>query len=56
MQRYALAIVFGPTLFQTDGQDNSAGRAIEDLIEHYTHIFEVRPGGILGTDDVRRQP
>lgn len=55
MQRYALAIVFGPTLFQTDGQDNSAGRAIEDLIEHYTDIFEVRPRGILGTDDVRQQ-
>ncbi|XP_075871057.1 arf-GAP with Rho-GAP domain, ANK repeat and PH domain-containing protein 1 isoform X4 [Nelusetta ayraudi] len=41
MQSHALAIVFGPTLFQTDGQDYSAGRAIEDLIEHYTHIFQV---------------
>lgn len=41
MQSHALAIVFGPTLFQTDGQDYSAGRAIEDLIEHYKLIFQV---------------
>lgn len=43
MQSHALAIVFGPTLFQTDGQDYSAGRAIEDLIEGYTDIFPVGP-------------
>ncbi|KAG7278942.1 hypothetical protein CRUP_036593 [Coryphaenoides rupestris] len=36
-----LAIVFGPTLFQTDGKDYTAGRVIEDLIQHYTRIFEV---------------
>ncbi|XP_041850481.1 arf-GAP with Rho-GAP domain, ANK repeat and PH domain-containing protein 1-like isoform X2 [Melanotaenia boesemani] len=41
MNLHNLAIVFGPTLFQTDGKDYTAGRAIEDLIEHYTHIFEV---------------
>ncbi|KAM9317579.1 arf-GAP with Rho-GAP domain, ANK repeat and PH domain-containing protein 1 isoform 2-T2 [Pholidichthys leucotaenia] len=41
MNLHNLAIVFGPTLFQTDGKDYNAGRAIEDLIQHYTLIFEV---------------
>uniref|UniRef100_A0AAX7UCG5 ArfGAP with RhoGAP domain, ankyrin repeat and PH domain 1 n=1 Tax=Astatotilapia calliptera TaxID=8154 RepID=A0AAX7UCG5_ASTCA len=41
MNNHNLAIVFGPTLFQTDGKDYAAGRAIEDLIEHYKLIFEV---------------
>ncbi|XP_029301618.1 arf-GAP with Rho-GAP domain, ANK repeat and PH domain-containing protein 1 isoform X2 [Cottoperca gobio] len=41
MNLHNLAIVFGPTLFQTDGKDFTAGRAIEDLIQHYTLIFEV---------------
>uniref|UniRef100_A0A665U0Q2 ArfGAP with RhoGAP domain, ankyrin repeat and PH domain 1 n=2 Tax=Echeneis naucrates TaxID=173247 RepID=A0A665U0Q2_ECHNA len=41
MNLHNLAIVFGPTLFQTDGKDYAAGRAIEDLIQHYTEIFEV---------------
>ncbi|XP_051252883.1 arf-GAP with Rho-GAP domain, ANK repeat and PH domain-containing protein 1 isoform X2 [Dicentrarchus labrax] len=41
MNLHNLAIVFGPTLFQTDGKDYTAGRAIEDLIQHYTLIFEV---------------
>uniref|UniRef100_UPI003AAFFC3D arf-GAP with Rho-GAP domain, ANK repeat and PH domain-containing protein 1 isoform X1 n=2 Tax=Centroberyx gerrardi TaxID=166262 RepID=UPI003AAFFC3D len=41
MNLHNLAIVFGPTLFQTDGKDYTAGRVIEDLIQHYTHIFEV---------------
>uniref|UniRef100_A0A8C9YQI3 ArfGAP with RhoGAP domain, ankyrin repeat and PH domain 1 n=1 Tax=Sander lucioperca TaxID=283035 RepID=A0A8C9YQI3_SANLU len=41
MNLHNLAIVFGPTLFQTDGKDFSAGRVIEDLIQHYTLIFEV---------------
>ncbi|XP_028321407.1 arf-GAP with Rho-GAP domain, ANK repeat and PH domain-containing protein 1 isoform X2 [Gouania willdenowi] len=41
MNLHNLAIVFGPTLFQTDGKDYTAGRAVEDLIEHYTLIFEV---------------
>ncbi|XP_030600008.1 arf-GAP with Rho-GAP domain, ANK repeat and PH domain-containing protein 1 isoform X2 [Archocentrus centrarchus] len=41
MNIHNLAIVFGPTLFQTDGKDYAAGRAIEDLIEHYKLIFEV---------------
>uniref|UniRef100_A0A8C6NV78 ArfGAP with RhoGAP domain, ankyrin repeat and PH domain 1 n=1 Tax=Nothobranchius furzeri TaxID=105023 RepID=A0A8C6NV78_NOTFU len=43
MNLHNLAIVFGPTLFQTDGQDYTAGRAIEDLIQHYKVIFEVCP-------------
>uniref|UniRef100_A0A672H9E7 ArfGAP with RhoGAP domain, ankyrin repeat and PH domain 1 n=1 Tax=Salarias fasciatus TaxID=181472 RepID=A0A672H9E7_SALFA len=42
MNLHNLAIVFGPTLFQTDGKDYTAGRAIEDLIQHYTVIFEVK--------------
>ncbi|KAM9853502.1 arf-GAP with Rho-GAP domain, ANK repeat and PH domain-containing protein 1 [Aulostomus maculatus] len=41
MNLHNLAIVFGPTLFQTDGKDYTAGRAVEDLIQHYTEIFEV---------------
>uniref|UniRef100_A0A8C2ZN69 ArfGAP with RhoGAP domain, ankyrin repeat and PH domain 1 n=1 Tax=Cyclopterus lumpus TaxID=8103 RepID=A0A8C2ZN69_CYCLU len=50
MNLHNLAIVFGPTLFQSDGKDVNASRAIEDLIQHYTFIFEVRltstePGG-----------
>lgn len=54
MQSHALAIVFGPTLFQTDGQDYSAGRAIEDLIEHYKLIFQVWAN--LGTRHLDYQP
>lgn len=42
MNLHNLAIVFGPTLFQADGKDFTAGRAVEDLIQHYTVIFEVR--------------
>ncbi|KAI4815708.1 hypothetical protein KUCAC02_005843, partial [Chaenocephalus aceratus] len=30
-----------PHTFQTDGKDYTAGRAVEDLIQHYTLIFEV---------------
>ncbi|XP_051934188.1 arf-GAP with Rho-GAP domain, ANK repeat and PH domain-containing protein 1-like isoform X1 [Hippocampus zosterae] len=41
MNLHNLAIVFGPTLFQTDGKDYTAGRAIEDLIQYYTLIFKV---------------
>ncbi|XP_076137904.1 arf-GAP with Rho-GAP domain, ANK repeat and PH domain-containing protein 1 [Alosa pseudoharengus] len=41
MNLHNLAIVFGPTLFQTDGKDYNAGRVIEDLIQHYISIFSV---------------
>ncbi|KAJ8280412.1 hypothetical protein GJAV_G00054260 [Gymnothorax javanicus] len=41
MNLHNLAIVFGPTLFQTDGKDYNAGRVIEDLIKHYVAIFNV---------------
>lgn len=41
MNLHNLAIVFGPTLFQTDGKDYNAGRVIEDLIQHYVTIFDV---------------
>ncbi|XP_061072624.1 arf-GAP with Rho-GAP domain, ANK repeat and PH domain-containing protein 1-like isoform X1 [Conger conger] len=41
MNLHNLAIVFGPTLFQTDGKDYNAGRVIEELIEHYVAIFNV---------------
>ncbi|KAG7480217.1 arf-GAP with Rho-GAP domain, ANK repeat and PH domain-containing protein 1 isoform X1 [Solea senegalensis] len=41
MNLHNLAIVFGPTLFQTDGKDYTAGRTVEDLIQHYTLIFMV---------------
>lgn len=41
MNMHNLAIVFGPTLFQTDGTDNSAAHVVEDLIEHYQAIFNV---------------
>lgn len=43
MNTHNLAIVFGPTLFQTDGQDYKAGRVVEDLITHYVVVFSVRP-------------
>ena len=42
MNLHNLAIVFGPTLFQTDGKDYNAGRVVEDLIHHYITIFQVR--------------
>uniref|UniRef100_A0AAR2LXD5 ArfGAP with RhoGAP domain, ankyrin repeat and PH domain 1 n=1 Tax=Pygocentrus nattereri TaxID=42514 RepID=A0AAR2LXD5_PYGNA len=41
MNLHNLAIVFGPTLFQTDGKDYNAGRVVEDLIQHYITIFHV---------------
>uniref|UniRef100_A0A2K6G8H5 ArfGAP with RhoGAP domain, ankyrin repeat and PH domain 1 n=1 Tax=Propithecus coquereli TaxID=379532 RepID=A0A2K6G8H5_PROCO len=41
MNTHNLAIVFGPTLFQTDGQDYKAGRVVEDLINHYVVVFSV---------------
>ncbi|XP_069737777.1 arf-GAP with Rho-GAP domain, ANK repeat and PH domain-containing protein 1 isoform X2 [Phaenicophaeus curvirostris] len=41
MTTHNLAIVFGPTLFQTDGKDHKAGRVVEDLISHYVEIFNV---------------
>ncbi|XP_067841639.1 arf-GAP with Rho-GAP domain, ANK repeat and PH domain-containing protein 1 [Heptranchias perlo] len=41
MTMHNLAIVFGPTLFQTDGQDNKAGRVVEDLINHFIVLFNV---------------
>uniref|UniRef100_A0AAY5EJ61 ArfGAP with RhoGAP domain, ankyrin repeat and PH domain 1 n=1 Tax=Electrophorus electricus TaxID=8005 RepID=A0AAY5EJ61_ELEEL len=41
MNLHNLAIVFGPTLFQTDGKDYNAGRVVEDLIQHYVIIFHV---------------
>ncbi|KAM8815774.1 arf-GAP with Rho-GAP domain, ANK repeat and PH domain-containing protein 1 isoform 2-T4 [Rhynchonycteris naso] len=41
MNTHNLAIVFGPTLFQTDGQDYKAGRVVEDLISHYVVVFNV---------------
>lgn len=42
MNTHNLAIVFGPTLFQTDGQDYKAGHVVEDLISHYVVVFSVR--------------
>ncbi|XP_030412327.1 arf-GAP with Rho-GAP domain, ANK repeat and PH domain-containing protein 1 isoform X1 [Gopherus evgoodei] len=41
MNTHNLAIVFGPTLFQTDGKDYKAGRVVEDLISRYVVIFSV---------------
>lgn len=41
MNTHNLAIVFGPTLFQTDGQDYKAGHVVEDLISHYVVVFSV---------------
>uniref|UniRef100_A0A8C5MGV4 ArfGAP with RhoGAP domain, ankyrin repeat and PH domain 1 n=1 Tax=Leptobrachium leishanense TaxID=445787 RepID=A0A8C5MGV4_9ANUR len=41
MNVHNLAIVFGPTLFQTVGQSYKPGRVVEDLITHYLPIFEV---------------
>lgn len=41
MTTHNLAIVFGPTLFQTDGKDYKAGRVVEDLIRCYVDVFSV---------------
>uniref|UniRef100_A0A673YPE4 ArfGAP with RhoGAP domain, ankyrin repeat and PH domain 1 n=1 Tax=Salmo trutta TaxID=8032 RepID=A0A673YPE4_SALTR len=41
MNMHNLAIVFGPTVFQTDGTDNSAGQVVEELIQNYLDIFNV---------------
>ncbi|XP_044143302.1 arf-GAP with Rho-GAP domain, ANK repeat and PH domain-containing protein 1 isoform X1 [Bufo gargarizans] len=41
MSIHNLAIVFGPTLFQTDGQNYKPGRVVEDLISLYLPIFSV---------------
>ncbi|ETE57653.1 hypothetical protein L345_16629, partial [Ophiophagus hannah] len=41
MTTHNLAIVFGPTLFQTDGKDFKAGQVVEDLIRCYMEIFSV---------------
>ncbi|XP_078078786.1 arfGAP with RhoGAP domain, ankyrin repeat and PH domain 1 [Mustelus asterias] len=41
MTMHNLAIVYGPTLFQTDGQDNKAGRVVEDLINHFIDLFNI---------------
>uniref|UniRef100_A0A4W5P1Z8 ArfGAP with RhoGAP domain, ankyrin repeat and PH domain 1 n=1 Tax=Hucho hucho TaxID=62062 RepID=A0A4W5P1Z8_9TELE len=41
MNMHNLAIVFGPTLFQMDGTDNSPGQVVEDLIQNYQDIFNV---------------
>ncbi|XP_071989888.1 arf-GAP with Rho-GAP domain, ANK repeat and PH domain-containing protein 1 isoform X2 [Engystomops pustulosus] len=41
MSVHNLAIVFGPTLFQTDGQNYKPGCVVEDLINFYLPIFNV---------------
>ncbi|XP_046906420.1 arf-GAP with Rho-GAP domain, ANK repeat and PH domain-containing protein 1-like isoform X2 [Hypomesus transpacificus] len=41
MDAHSLSIVFGPTLFQADGTDKSAGQVVEDLVQHYQAIFDV---------------
>ncbi|XP_041440596.1 arf-GAP with Rho-GAP domain, ANK repeat and PH domain-containing protein 1 isoform X4 [Xenopus laevis] len=41
MNVHNLAIVFGPTLFQTDGQNYKPGRVVEDLITYFRPIFGV---------------
>uniref|UniRef100_A0A8C9RX50 ArfGAP with RhoGAP domain, ankyrin repeat and PH domain 1 n=1 Tax=Scleropages formosus TaxID=113540 RepID=A0A8C9RX50_SCLFO len=48
MNLHNLAIVFGPSLFQTDGKDYNAGRVVEELIEHYVAIFNVTRGSVTG--------
>ncbi|KAA0716922.1 Arf-GAP with [Triplophysa tibetana] len=39
MTKKNLGIVFGPTLFQTDGKDVKALRVVEELIQNYCSIF-----------------
>lgn len=41
MNVHNLAIVFGPTLFQTDGQNYKPGRVVEDLVNCFRPIFGV---------------
>lgn len=54
MNTHNLAIVFGPTLFQTDGQDYKAGKVVEDLINHYVVVFSVRPSRDWGLGKAMR--
>ncbi|XP_072254680.1 arf-GAP with Rho-GAP domain, ANK repeat and PH domain-containing protein 1 [Pyxicephalus adspersus] len=49
MNVHNLAIVFGPTLFQTDGQNYKPGRVVEDLINFYQEIFNV------STQEIQKQ-
>ncbi|KAM9319731.1 arf-GAP with Rho-GAP domain, ANK repeat and PH domain-containing protein 1 [Gastrophryne carolinensis] len=44
MNTHNLAIVFGTTLFQTDGQTYTPGQVVEDLITYYLQIFNVESG------------
>ncbi|XP_053564754.1 arf-GAP with Rho-GAP domain, ANK repeat and PH domain-containing protein 1 isoform X2 [Bombina bombina] len=46
MNVHNLAIVFGPTLFQTDGQNYKPGHVVEDLISFYLPIFKVEQAEI----------
>ncbi|RXN29891.1 arf-GAP with Rho-GAP ANK repeat and PH domain-containing 1-like protein [Labeo rohita] len=38
-----LFIVFGPTLFQTDGKDVTGSQVVEELIQNYCSIFNGSP-------------
>lgn len=36
-----LALLFAPSLFQTDGKGEHEVKIMEDLIDHYLHVFDV---------------
>lgn len=36
-----LALLFAPSLFQTDGKGEHEVKIMEDLIDHYLYVFDV---------------
>ena len=42
MQTQDLARVFSPCLFQTDGQNEQEASVVQDLINNYVQLFDVR--------------
>lgn len=38
-----LALLFAPSLFQTDGKGEHEVKIMEDLIDHYLFVFDVSP-------------
>lgn len=44
-----LALLFAPSLFQTDGKGEHEVKIMEDLIDHYLHVFDVSSTTTIST-------
>lgn len=55
MNAHNLSIVFGPTLFQTDGTDKRAAQVVEDLVTNYQTIFDVEAEQLMRQIDMISQ-